>query len=293
MQANLEQTAVIPLAGLETQNLWTNNIELSGLSGKYTDFWQLWKQYQDYFYSRCLKWMGGNSHDAEDLLSRAMLKAWNQWPDYAGKIANPKAWFSRLIHNLSVDLHRERQREREITDYVVEIPSLESPESEILRHELEAYLWHCIESLPPRLRDPFILRCCQRKSYRDIAKDLTLSQDNVWKRVQQARTILRNRLNKYLAGEDHTCLDSPVFNKVNSTNPLQQQQHHHVETLYATCLQPFVNRSQINNLKLTSDWEASITTGSIVEEINYQVAVICLETLPHNWYSSPIHLGWS
>ena len=298
MWANLQQKAFISLTNQETENLWTNQVQLSGLSGSHTDFWQLWEQYQDDFYSRCLKWMRGNIHDAEDLLNQAMLKAWNLWSDYAGKITNPKAWLTRLIHNLSVDIYRQRQRETQITEDAAVSSRLESTESKLLRRELGTYLQHRISSLPSRLRDPFILRCCQHKSYKDIAKQLTLSEDNVWKRVQQARTILQNQLNKYLLGEDDTCLDSPSFKNVNSTNisqPTSQQQLHHLETLYTTSLHPTapcgLERGEINNLELTSDWEASITTDRI-EEINYQVTVTCLETLPHNWYSSLSPLGW-
>jgi RNA polymerase sigma factor (sigma-70 family) len=291
MWANSEYPAFIFLTDLETENLWVNPVRLSSFSGRDTDFWHLWQQYQDEFYSRCLQWMGGNSHDAEDLLSRAMLKAWNQWPNYAGTITNHKAWLRRLIHNLSVDIHRERQRQTEMTDDAVDIRHRESPESEILRHELGVHLCHAIESLAPRLRDPFILRYCQHKSYKDIAQELTLSEDNVWKQVQQARTILRNQLNKYLAGEDETFLNSHPLNEMNSPNLCQQKAS--VEKLYATSLHAMTKRGQINSLELTSDWEASITTESIVKQINYQVTATCLETLPHNWYSSPSPLGWS
>jgi RNA polymerase sigma factor (sigma-70 family) len=272
MRADLEQKAFISLAGLETENLWTNEIALRGLCQRHTDFWHLWKQYQDYFYRRCLNWMGGNSYDAEDLLSRAMLKAWNQWLDYAGKIVNPKAWLSRLIHNLSVDIHRERQRETQITDEALVTPCVESPESEILRHELGAYLRYIIESLPPRLRDPFILHYCQHKSYREIAKQLALSEDNVWKRVKQAQTILQKQLNNYVAGKDDTCLDS--------LPP-------HLKSLIPTVEEFKTDQTVI------SDGKVSITTGNVVEQINYQITVTCLETLPHNWYSSPSPLGWS
>ena len=47
--------------------------------------------------------MGGNSTDAEDALSRAMLEAWEKVQKYAaGDIANFKAWLTRLTHNLCV-----------------------------------------------------------------------------------------------------------------------------------------------------------------------------------------------
>ncbi|MEH2014201.1 RNA polymerase sigma factor [Nostoc sp.] len=277
MQVNFEQKAFISLAGLETKNLPAKQIRLQGLSGSDRDFWHLWEQYQDYLYSRCLQWMGGNRHDAEDLFSLAILKAWNQWPDYANKITKPRAWLSRLIHNLCMDLHRERKREAQriknvediqFRDHAVVTSRLESPESEMFGHELRAYLRHRIESLPTRLREPFILRYCQEKSYRDIAKQLALCEDNVYKRVQQARTILQKQLSKYLAGEDDTSLDSfpPRFKWV----------------------VPMVESKP--DQRVISDWEVPITTS--IEEINYKVTVICLESLQHTWYSSPSLLGW-
>lgn len=281
MQANFKQKAFISLAGLEPENLATNQIRLQGLfESDYTYFWQLWEQYQDYLYSRCLQWMGGNRHDAEDLFSLAMLKAWNQWPDYGGKITKPRAWLSRLIQNLCMDRHRERKRDAQriknvediqFVDRAVVTSRLESPESEMFSHELRAYLRHRIESLPTRLRQPFILRHCQEKSYRDIAKELALSEDNIYKRVQQARTILQKQLSKYLAGEDDFSLDS-----------------------LSTCLKlvvPIVEESKPDQRMMISDWEAPMTTRSI-EEINYKVTVICLENLQHTWYSSPSLLGW-
>ncbi|MEH2064046.1 MAG: RNA polymerase sigma factor [Nostoc sp.] len=73
-------------------------------------FWQLWEQYRDELYRCCIKWIGGNPTDAEDALSRAMLKAWEKVQQYAGKITNFKAWLTTLTHNLCVDIHRERSR---------------------------------------------------------------------------------------------------------------------------------------------------------------------------------------
>ncbi|NEP20399.1 MAG: RNA polymerase sigma factor, partial [Leptolyngbya sp. SIO4C1] len=73
-------------------------------------FWQLWMRHQDYLYSRCISWMGGNITDAQEALSRAMLKAWHKLPQHAAKITNLKAWLTRFTHNLCVDICRERCR---------------------------------------------------------------------------------------------------------------------------------------------------------------------------------------
>ena len=279
MHTKLEQRAFVSLARLKTGNLLAENIQLRGLpQSDHANFWQLWEQYQDYFYSRCLQWMGGNSIDAEDLLSRAMLKAWNQWPKYASQITNPKAWLTRLIHNLCMDIHRKCKRSEQVIENIEEIKfadnatltsSVESPESDIYRREMRAYLYHTIDALPRRLRDPFILRYCQEKSYRHIANQLVISEENVYKRVQQARSILQKQLNKYLAGEDDTSL--------NCRQPRKW-------------LIPSVKESTSDETVI-SDWEEAIATPSIVDQINYKVTVTCLQTLPH-WYSSLNLLGW-
>ncbi|MDZ8023721.1 MAG: RNA polymerase sigma factor [Nostoc sp. DedQUE01] len=244
-----------------------------------TDFWLLWQQYRDYHYSRCLQWMGGDRNDAEDSLSLAMLKAWKKWPDYAGKMTNPKAWLTRLIHNLCMDIHRKRKRSEQSIENIEDIKfadglevtsSIESPESDICRREMRAYLYDTIEALPPRLRYPFILHYCKDKPYKDIANQLVLSEENVYKRVQQARTILRKQLNKYLVGEDGTSLDYRQPRK---------------------WVIPSVQESKPDET-IISNWEAAIATQSIVEQINYKLTAICLTTLPHSWYSSPNPLGW-
>jgi len=72
-------------------------------------FWPLWQQQQDYLYHCCVKWTG-NVADAEDALSRAMLKAWDKISNSPVEIKNLKAWLSKLTYNTCVDIHREHHR---------------------------------------------------------------------------------------------------------------------------------------------------------------------------------------
>ncbi|NEQ38209.1 MAG: sigma-70 family RNA polymerase sigma factor [Okeania sp. SIO3I5] len=272
---------MLSLSGVENRNLLPKKTQFSGVSpNHHRDFWQIWESYQDYFYKLCLQWMRGNSHDAEDILNQAIIKAWNEWEKSANKIIYPKAWLKRLIHNLCMDYHRKRKREATIIDNIDELKfadhpaffsKVDSPESNILHLEMEAYIRHQIEYLPDRLRHPFILHFYQDKSCQTIAKKLILSEDNVRKRIQKARNILKKQLNKYLTGEDKTSLnillpslkrDIPIGEKFQS------------------------NHTDISNGK------SSTTTKNKQEEINYKVTVICQETLPHLWYSSLNSLDW-
>lgn len=142
-----------------------------------------------------------------------MLKAQTKWPQYADKINNPKAWLTRLTHNLCVDLHRTRRHEpigvdnfEDVVTATISLPDVSSPKATLLRQELITYLHQIIAELPPRLNQPFVLKILQGKSYTDISQQLSISEANARKRIQQARTILRKQLKQYLAGLSKTTI---------------------------------------------------------------------------------------
>jgi RNA polymerase sigma-70 factor (ECF subfamily) len=185
-----------------------------------TAFWQHWQQYRDYLYRCCIKWMGGNPTDAEDALSRAMLKAWEKVQKYAGEIDNFKAWLSTLTHNLCVDIQRERNRgANRVEDIEVYTSSVEkelvsfeeTPESSIETGEKKIVIRRAIDNLPSRLRETFILHFYQELSYQEIAQQQEISYQNVCKRISQARAILRKKLRGYFIGEDGTDTDKSVM----------------------------------------------------------------------------------
>ncbi|WP_322643815.1 MULTISPECIES: RNA polymerase sigma factor [unclassified Nostoc] len=182
-------------------------------------FWQQWQEYRDYLHCCCLRWMGGNPTDAEDALSRAMLKAWEKVQKYAEEIANFKAWLTRLTHNLCVDIHRERDRSTnrveniEVYAFNEEqglIRSENTPESVMETGEKRIVIRRAIDNLPTRLRETFILHFYQELSYQEIAQQQEISYQNVCKRISQARAILREELRGYFIGEDGIDTDKSV-----------------------------------------------------------------------------------
>ena len=278
IQVDIKQELLFSSSEIENGNILPKVGQFRSLSpNNCQDFWQLWKLNQDYFYNCCLKWLNGNSHDAEDVMNHAMLKAWNQWTKSVNEIIYPQSWLTKIIYNCCIDLCRKRQQETanivniddvQFTDHPALTCNLGFPESRMLNLEMEIYLRHNIASLPDRLRYPFIQKYCQNRSYADIAQELTLSEENVRKRIQEARRILQKQLRKYLAGEDNTCLNSlSLLNRMIPTVEELQSDH-----------------------KCDHNLESSISTKSQQEEINYKTTLICLETLPYPCYNSLIHL---
>lgn len=184
-----------------------------------SNFWQQWQHYRDYLYRCCIKWMGGNPTDAEDALSRAMLKAWEKAQKYAGEIANFKAWLTTLTRNLCVDIHRESSRCANRVEDIENYASGEdqglvavenTPESAVENSERKMVIRRAIDNLPTRLRETFILHFYQELSYPEIAEQQDISYQNVCKRISQARKILQEELRGYFIGEEGTDRDKSV-----------------------------------------------------------------------------------
>lgn len=167
-------------------------------------FWDNWSRYQDDLYRICLKMMNGEPYDAEDALSDAMLKAMDKYPLYARNITNFKGWLIQLTRNVCIDIYRKRQKEGVCMDNMDDIGSENnnnnnthlqgSPEGTYLNETFYREIYLAIAGLPSRLREPFILRFFKKMPYSDIARCLVITQQNVRKRIQQAKEILQHHL---------------------------------------------------------------------------------------------------
>ena len=138
--------------------------------------------------------MGGNLTDAEDALSRAMLKAWEKVQKYAGEIANFKAWLTKLTHNLCVDIHGERDRSANRVENIEVYASLgeqglvsfdATPEIAMETGEKTIVIRRAIANLPTRLRETFILHFYDELSYPEIAQQQDISYQNVCSTIEQ------------------------------------------------------------------------------------------------------------
>ncbi|ESA35917.1 rna sigma-24 ecf subfamily [Leptolyngbya sp. Heron Island J] len=210
--------------------------------------------------------MGGNHFDAEEAISLAALKAWAKLPKHASSITNLKGWLTRLTHNLCVDLHRQHQRHALSTDAIEDTQhslqeicnaSVSTPETRLLQQERNIYLRYCIEQLPSRLRNPLILRYYHEMSCAEIGQKLSITQNTVSKRLQEARDLLKDCFQQYSSG-----LNKIVIDEVRSQE-LEQK-----------------------------NFQAPIKIEPKIEEISYTVTISCLETLLPVWCDSLQTIDW-
>ena len=166
-------------------------------------FWQEWHKHQDYLYRCCVKWMGGNSTNAEDALSMAMLKAREKIQQCSKTIENFKAWLTTLTYNLCMDLLKKSTRyNQEVQDLGLVISRTDGrtqggdPFLVAAYEELEDFCRLAIDDLPKKLRETFVLLFHKQYSYKEIATELGISDSNLRKRISQGRAILQKRRHK-------------------------------------------------------------------------------------------------
>ncbi len=217
------------------------------------DFTQLWNSYQPYLENLCRFKGLRNDEDIKDVVMMAFEKVWKQLLNNEQSINNLKSWLGKITCNLCIDVLRKRNHVPLTGAYIDDITSNTQtigissyhycPMSDLLQEEEIKYLHYWIKCLPSRLYYPLILRYYEKKSYSDIAQELSISFYTVDKRLQKARKILKEHLCLYRSG-----LETTVFHE-----------------------------AQFQELEL-KDFQAAILNEYDVEEINFRRSLSCLET---------------
>ena len=165
-------------------------------------FWPVWLSHREYLLRLGLQWMRGNQADAEDVLSQTKVKAALRFGASPLALRDPRAWLSRLLYNVCMDVHRRRAYMEETGSLTLEEDSEQahltreqpSPEKSFLDHEAVDAVRRGLDELPPQWRKALIERCIHCRSYQEIAEEAATTQANIRKRVQLARAFLRGCL---------------------------------------------------------------------------------------------------
>lgn len=244
------------------QDTQTNDRQtLSTLSthNQTVNFWLIWIKHEEELRHKCHTLMNNHHTDAEDALKSAMVKANKVWPKVATQLKNPRAWLFRLTINHCIDLHRSSKYQAIASDnletYNVSSITTTSPKKtpfqQLLQDELYQVLKLEIQNLPDAQRETFVSYYLHQKSTQDIATQLGISEDSVYKRNQKAREHLRHRLNLYLHSDRY---------------------------------QPKTSRKPVHALKPILD--SSVTSRTTT----YRISLPCLTLQPQLWSQSSIQL---
>jgi RNA polymerase sigma-70 factor (ECF subfamily) len=136
-----------------------------------------------------------NAEDAEEAVQDTFFKLFRSgaWKD----IRDERAFLASAVWRIAVD---RRQSRKQQTIEPIEIQSLApSPERTIMEAERERVIHQLIDSLPDKLRRPLLLFSTVEMTTVEIAALLDLPEGTVRRQVNEARTLLKEKLARWEA----------------------------------------------------------------------------------------------
>jgi RNA polymerase sigma-70 factor (ECF subfamily) len=168
-------------------------------SGDLTAFDELVRRYKDRVYNVVYRFLG-NREDALDVAQETFVRAYRGIMDFRGR-AQVYTWLYSIAANLARNRLRDGGRRGRDKGASLETlaPSVlprteETPRALAERHELDETLQQCLSELPEHYRMAFVLRTFDDLSYDEIAEALGCPTGTVKSRINQARKMLRERL---------------------------------------------------------------------------------------------------
>ena len=165
----------------------------------------------DYLYRYALGRLR-DPHLAEDVVQETLLAAIaNQ--SYSGQSA-PRTWLTGILKHKIIDLIRKQSREQLVEDVeqiTFDDPGMEEffdnsghwseapqdwdiPDNALEQKQFLAILQNCMDKLPKKLANLFLLRDVHEDDNEQICKELDISPTNAWVMLYRARMGLRKCL---------------------------------------------------------------------------------------------------
>ncbi len=142
------------------------------------------------------RWLVRNTHDAEDVVQDAYVRAFKFFGGYQG--GNARAWVLRIVRNAAYTFIEKRRPAdlAEEFDEVVHSGEAGQPDVEtMLVNSAEGQiLQEALEELPVRSREVLILREIEGLSYKEIAEVVDIPIGTVMSSLARSRGQLRERL---------------------------------------------------------------------------------------------------
>src|SRR5215469_1572502 len=149
------------------------------------------------------RWLVRNTHDAEDVVQEAYLRAFKFFGGFQGGDARP--WLLKIVRNTSYSF-LEKNRPAALTDEFDErvhardvLPP--SVESEMVRGVENRMLREALEELPVSFREVLVLRELEGFSYKEIAEMVGIPIGTVMSSLARGRERLREGLLRARAKE--------------------------------------------------------------------------------------------
>src|SRR6185503_15554995 len=142
------------------------------------------------------RWMTRNSHDAEDIVQEAYLKAFRSFQTcHATTAAETRAWLLTIVRNTCLTWLR-RKGAAPMTEFNEETHTgrelTPDGESALLNEAALGHLNGCVEALPPEFREVIVLREIEELPYKEVAGIAGVPIGTIMSRLARARRRLQD-----------------------------------------------------------------------------------------------------
>ena len=165
------------------------------LAGDRDAFATLIQRYSDPLYRHALG-MTGSPDVAEDILQQSFIKAYNHLAEVRGRF---DAWLFRIVANGCKDWLKNIRRTHVSYDEDDQPSSFNTPDEDLDRSELRRDLDRALGSLAPSLREAFVMKHVEGRSYEEMADLLGTTVGALKMRVHRAREALQALLEEKYA----------------------------------------------------------------------------------------------
>ena len=166
-------------------------------------------QHGDYLYRFALARLR-DPHQAEDVVQETFMAAIKS-PNFAEQSA-PRTWLTGILKHKIIDLMRKNVREVAASDLMSEADAnmdeffdeaghwaenplpWDMPENALEQKQFLGILQTCMDKLPVKLAQLFLMRDIHETDNEEICKELDISSTNAWVMLYRARMGLRKCL---------------------------------------------------------------------------------------------------
>ncbi len=142
----------------------------------------------------------GSTDYADDIMQEVFIKVYGNLNSFRFE-----SKFSTWLYKITVNKCKDHLKKKYVRKAIVPLedrPNLSSQNHHSFAEpDLPHLLRAAIEKLPPKLKEPLILRDIEELSYKEIAEKMNLELGAVKSRIFRARATLRVLLEPYMKGE--------------------------------------------------------------------------------------------
>ena len=143
-----------------------------------------------------------NHAEAEDVVQETMIKVWKR-RDRWDELESIEAFCFTICRNISLDKMKKAENQNQSLEDEHDAPDhsyTSNPEEQAMQQDRIALIRRLIDTLPEKQRSCMQLRDFEGKSYKEIAKILNVSEEQVKINIFRARQTVKQ---KYIDTENY------------------------------------------------------------------------------------------